>query len=141
MTLGFVTSLHEMDEARKRRHHLSVHESRKTVLAYVKDRRASRYAGVQKTGTRGVWRASIRDPHIRGGVQTYLGAWRDERLASLAYNAALVLIGLPPVNIKPKFFESEHSPELQAFISNIAAKIEKPYRPPSVQPKDAAQGT
>lgn len=99
---------------------------RATTLRNWEPHRKSRYKGAQATGIKGQWRAVIHDPRISGG-RAYLGQFKDERLASAAYDAALWLLGEKPLSIQPWYFEQEHSPELQALIATIADRIGKPY--------------
>jgi len=89
-------------------------------------RTKSRFAGISRVRRTGNWEAAITDSRIPGRRKR-LGTYADDRLAALAYDAALVLIGDEPVNAPASYFAEPHSPELQAFMRRIAERIGRPY--------------
>jgi hypothetical protein len=98
---------------------------RVATLKRCKLTRKAPYAGAQSDG-KGGYRACI----STCGRQVELGSYKEPKLASLAYNSALWLLGERPVSIDPAYFEQPHSEQLQNFITRIAERLGRPYVPP-----------
>ncbi|OCC02392.1 hypothetical protein BA190_24005 [Labrys sp. WJW] len=79
---------------------IAAHEARLRAITRSEGKRPTPYRGVvrQARACGEFWSATIKDPRLGSRGRAYLGTYPRPDVAAIAYDFALILLGLPPVN-------------------------------------------
>lgn len=107
---------------------IAAHEARLRAIGRSEGKRPTPYRGVVRQARSGDerWSATIRDPRLGPHGRAYLGSYPRPIIAAIAYDFALMLLGLPPVNYEESVYRMDALREkLPGALGEVRARLVK----------------
>lgn len=103
---------------------LAAHEARLRTIGRSEGKRPTPFRGIVRRRER--WSATIKDPRLGPLGRAYLGSYPRPLIAAIAYDFALMLLGLPPVNYEESVYRMDGLREkLPGALEEVRARLVK----------------